>query len=234
MPRETLTRDQVVEAAIAILDEDGYDALSMRRLAQRLDAAAPTLYWHVKNRDGLLDLIADDIVGEMLAEIGSPVGWRAWMSALARALRDVLGRHAGVAPIIGLRPLAGTNASEALGRLLEALRRDGFTDEQAALAATTLTGWASGFAVLEARDRAGATVPPGLPDVAARFEYGLAVVLDGIEADMLRRQDGDRRPVDGLDEDRSKGKRHKRDEERSKGKHQRKGDERRKGDHRPR
>jgi hypothetical protein len=119
------------------------------------------------------------------------------MESLARSLRDVLARHAGVAPIVSLRPLAGTNAITAMERLLGALLGDGFTEEGAVLAATTLTGWASGFGVFEARDRVGAVAPPGLPDADARFEYGLAVLLDGIEAGERRRRDDDRREGKG-------------------------------------
>lgn len=224
MPRETLTREQLVEAAIAILDEDGYDALSMRHLAQRLGVAAPTLYWHVRNRDELLDLVADAIVGEVLAGFGAADDWRSTMSALARSLRDVLARHRGVASIVGLRPLAGPNALVALEQLMGALRRDGFTDDGAVLAATTLTGWASGFAVFEAHDRTGGTPPPGLPDPDARFAYGLTALLDGIEADLRRRADTDRpegkrhKPDADRAQGKGKGKRHKRDADRPHGK----------------
>jgi AcrR family transcriptional regulator len=213
MPRDTLSRDQVVAAAIAILDEEGYDALSMRRLAQRVGASAPTLYWHVRNREELLDIVADKVVGEVLAGIGEPAGWRAWMNALARSLREVLRTHPGVGPIMGQRPTTGVNATATLGRLLDALHHDGFSEQGAALAALTLTGWASGFAVSEARDAAGiaAGAMPALPDVAAgpvrpvgsegalaglgpdeRFEYGLAVLLDGIEAAEARHHGGRR------------------------------------------
>ncbi len=234
MPRETLTRDQVVAAAIAILDEEGFDALSMRHLAGRLGTAAPTLYWHVRNRDQLLDLVADEIVGEVVVALGNPNGWRAWMTGLAVSLREVLARHPGVGPVIGLRPLTGANAQIAQGGLLQALREDGFDDADAALAAMTLTQWASGFAVFEARDRPGPAVPPGLPDPDARFVYGLTVLLDGIEVDMLRRRDEDQHGGDGQDKDRPKGKRLRKDEDRPKGKRLRKDEDRPKGDHRPR
>jgi AcrR family transcriptional regulator len=214
MPRDTLKREQVVAAAIAILDEEGYDALSMRRLAQRLGATAPTLYWHVRNREELLDLVADKVVGEVLDGIGEPHGWRAWMSALARSLRAVLLRHPGVGPIMGQRPTTGANATATLERLLVSLRHDGFSERGSVLAAMTLTGWASGFAVFEARDAAGSALhgamaelpaPPegtarngGAAGVVARlsadeqFDYGLAVLLDGIEAAESRRR-ADRR-----------------------------------------
>jgi TetR/AcrR family tetracycline transcriptional repressor len=193
MPRETLTRGDVVGAAIAVLDEEGYEALSMRHVAQRLGTAAPTLYWHVRNRDELLDLVLDAIAAEVLEGIGQPEGWRAWMTALARSLRAVLLAHRGLGPIIGLRPLTGPNANAALGRLLDALRRDGFDGAEAALAATTLTAWASMFAVSEARDL-DAAGPPGMPSADDRFEYGLAVMLDGIDAHRLAGRSHSRRP----------------------------------------
>jgi AcrR family transcriptional regulator len=199
MPRETLTRDQVVTAAIAIVDSEGFDALSMRRLAQRLGTAAPTLYWHVHSRDELLDLLVDEVTGEVLVAMGSPVGWRASMACLAVALREVLARHPGVVPILGLRPPAGANAGAALDRLLGALRDDGFSGTDAALAAVTLTEWATAFAVFEAQGRAagGSAAAAGLPSADERFTFGLEVLLDGIEARRHRAR-GPKAPGDTL------------------------------------
>ena len=59
MPRNTLTADQIVQAAIALLDEEGLDGLNMRALGQRLDAAATAVYWHIKTKEELV-LLADD------------------------------------------------------------------------------------------------------------------------------------------------------------------------------
>ena len=101
------------------------------------------------------------------------------------------------------------------------LRRDGFGESDAVLAATTLTGWASGFAVFEARDRAGAAAPPAMPSADERFEYGLAVLLDGIEAG-TRRTTGEERPKEKRhkrDGDKPKEKRHKRDGDKPRGEH---------------
>ena len=63
--RATLDRDAVVAAAIAILDTDGINGLSMRRLAADLNATAPSLYWHVTNKDELLDIAFDEVMGEL-------------------------------------------------------------------------------------------------------------------------------------------------------------------------
>ncbi len=56
MPRSTLTRDQIVDSAIGLLDEDGLDGLNMRALGTRLGSAATAVYWHVGSKDDLVNL----------------------------------------------------------------------------------------------------------------------------------------------------------------------------------
>jgi AcrR family transcriptional regulator len=209
-----LDREQIVNAAIRILDEEGSDALSMRRLGQELDAGTTSVYWHVKGKEQLLDLVVDQIVGEVFDGFEARGDWRAWMTRFARSIRRVLLLHHGVAPMVGRRPVMGPNALAALEDLLAALRADGFDARSAALAATTLVSWASAFAVFEVRDPAGpdatdaqraahaadlardvaafppehdpntAELMPATVEITAdeRFDYGLAVLLDGIEA----------------------------------------------------
>src|SRR5215467_9533486 len=63
--RRTLDQAQVVHAALELLDEVGMDELTMRRLAERLDVKAASLYRHVRNKDELLVLLADEIAGEI-------------------------------------------------------------------------------------------------------------------------------------------------------------------------
>ena len=62
--REPISRDAIVAAAIRLLDREGLAALSMRRLGDELGAGAASLYWHVGSKDGLLDLVFDEIIGE--------------------------------------------------------------------------------------------------------------------------------------------------------------------------
>jgi AcrR family transcriptional regulator len=171
--RETLTRDRIVDAAIRILDADGLDALSMRRLATDLDAGAASLYWHVRTKDELLDLVTDRVVGEVAAAIGPQEGWRSMAAAIARSLRSTLLAHPGAAAAIGRRPPEGPNTKATLERLLETLRSDGFTTEDAALVAETVITWASASVITGSRsdttsDRA--------------FEFGLEALLHGIES----------------------------------------------------
>jgi len=150
--RVPLTREQIVGAAIHVADEEGLDALSMRRLGQELNAGATSLYWHVRNKDELLDLILDEIIGEVRAETKPAEGWRDQLAEISRALRQVLLRHANIAPVMGERPTLGPNSIDALDWMIGILRKAGFDDLRAALASNTVINWAAGYAVFEARD----------------------------------------------------------------------------------
>jgi AcrR family transcriptional regulator len=66
-----LSRDEIVRAAIAIADAEGADAVSMRRIARELRAGTMSLYWHVDNKDDLLDLMLDALVGEAPRQTGA-------------------------------------------------------------------------------------------------------------------------------------------------------------------
>jgi AcrR family transcriptional regulator len=153
--RVALSRDQIVDAAVKVMDEEGIDALSMRRLGQELNAGATSLYWHIKNKDELLDLVLDRVIGEVIPDMTRDAAWRETAESAARALRRVLIRHRGVAPIMGERPTFGPNALRALEILLTPFVKAGFEPEAALLATTTIINWASGFAVFEVRDPLG-------------------------------------------------------------------------------
>jgi TetR/AcrR family tetracycline transcriptional repressor len=127
----------------------------MRRLGNELGAGATSLYWHVRNKDELLDLLVDRIIGEVLDELGPADGWRAGLEDAARAIRRVLVRHRHVAPVIGSRPTFGPHAVEALEWLIGRLRAGGADVRTAFLAAQSLINYAAGFAVFECRDPLG-------------------------------------------------------------------------------
>ncbi len=85
-----LTRDIVVDAALRLVEEQGSEALTMRRLAEDLGAAVTAIYWHVGNRDALLDLLVNRLIGEMVAvhaRGGTPAER---IASLARQLRTQL------------------------------------------------------------------------------------------------------------------------------------------------
>jgi AcrR family transcriptional regulator len=152
---EPLTLPRILDAAERIADRDGLEALSMRRLGTELGAGATTLYWHVRNKDELLDLLVDRVIGEIVADIQPADGWRGEMAEAARACRRVLLRHPQIAVILGARPTFGPNAIAALEWMIGRLRAAGFEPLEAALGANAIVNWASGWAVFECRDPLG-------------------------------------------------------------------------------
>lgn len=119
-----LTQDDVVAAAVRLLDEVGLDGLTLRRLAAELGVSAPTLYWHVKDKRALLDLVAEAIVAENRPAVRPAHGqpWWEWLSESAWAQYRALVNHRDAALVVaGNRP---TEASlpvvdQVLGSLVE-------------------------------------------------------------------------------------------------------------------
>jgi AcrR family transcriptional regulator len=88
------TREGIAAAAIAIGDAEGFKAISMRRVAAELGAGTMTLYHYVRNKDELLALVDDTIMGGLLIpEDELPEGWREGMAAIARRTRDAFLNH---------------------------------------------------------------------------------------------------------------------------------------------
>ena len=83
-PREPLSRERILGAAVALADQDGVESLSMRRLAQELGVVPMALYKHVANKDELLDGMIDVVVGEIDPPPRAPTGRRRCASASSR------------------------------------------------------------------------------------------------------------------------------------------------------
>jgi AcrR family transcriptional regulator len=92
--KPTLSRERIVETALRVADAEGFEAVSMRRIASELGAGTMTLYHYVKTKDELIALVGDAIMGELLipaAEV--PDGWRGGMAEIGRRTRGVFARH---------------------------------------------------------------------------------------------------------------------------------------------
>jgi AcrR family transcriptional regulator len=106
---ERLVQQQIVRAAIAIADRDGLDALTMRRVAEQLGAGTMSLYWHVRNKDELIELMRDQVVGEQTLKAASG-DWRSDLATFARDVRQTFLRHPWLASLLGGRPPLGPNS----------------------------------------------------------------------------------------------------------------------------
>ncbi|WP_433299290.1 TetR/AcrR family transcriptional regulator C-terminal domain-containing protein [Actinoplanes sp. CA-030573] len=203
-----LTRDAIARAALTVLNEVGLDGLTMRVLATELGVQAPTLYWHMKNKQELLDAMADLLAAETAEGVEAPrrgESWQEWLIGLAVRNRRVLLRYRD-----GARVAAGAySANPAVARTVELILRTlqdaGFEPAIAARAFPVLLHYTIGFTI-EEQARTGvayernpyagglavdaekfpltASVAGDLypADTDANFEYGLRLILDGIQS----------------------------------------------------
>jgi AcrR family transcriptional regulator len=100
-----LTRAGILRAALDVLDREGLEALSMRRLGAELRVEAMSLYNHVANKEALLDGVVETLLAEMVIP-PSTGDWEADLRALAQAYRAVLRRHPAALPVVSTRPVA--------------------------------------------------------------------------------------------------------------------------------
>src|SRR5262249_22663006 len=145
----SLTRDQVVGAALALVDAEGVDALSMPRLARELDAGVMTLYGYVRSKQELLDAVAMRAIAEVRIEgVGSGEP-RDVLAGWGRGMRSTLLAHPGVAGVLVQRAVVGPGIFRGLEALLGALQRGGFELETAARATYAVLIYTLGFVLWE-------------------------------------------------------------------------------------
>jgi AcrR family transcriptional regulator len=144
-----ISRDAIVTAAIDLLDREGLAALSMRRLAQELGTGAASLYWHVGSKDGLLDLVMDQIIGEGKIPDPDPEHWQDQLKQVARDQRAASLRHPWVVRVsIGRIPM-GPNALRYSERILAILRAGGLPPLLAVQGYLLLIATINGFTIDE-------------------------------------------------------------------------------------
>jgi len=147
--REPLSRDQVLRAAVALADNSGIGALSMRKLGQVLGVEAMSLYNHVANKSDLLDGMIDIV----FSEIGLPAddtGWKQAMRRRAISAREVLGRHRWAIGLMESRRSPGPATLRHHDAVLGCLRQAGFPVDLTAHAYSLLDSYIYGFALQEA------------------------------------------------------------------------------------
>jgi AcrR family transcriptional regulator len=209
--RQQLTRERVVEEALAVIAEHGAQALTMRRLAARLGVVPGALYHHVRDKQQLHDLVLDGVLAEVDVDRDSSLDWTDQLKLLAHRLRQVMEDHPGVAGILKTRDPLGPHSLTLAEAFLFPLQAAGFGDREAGLAFFLLVDYTIGFAVSgtptsvnEQRVRDPATraqlhqffrsLPPDrFPALVAlgehvwtdnrdeRFTAGLQVLVDGLE-----------------------------------------------------
>ena len=219
--RPAITREQIVREALALLDEVGFDGLTMRRLADRLGIQAASLYKHVRDKHELLTLLADAISGEVQPlSAHSGQSWREQLAAGAWDYRRVLLAHRDAARVLVTTPPIGPKRLAAIESWLAALRAGGLSDEDVVDVASLFNTFVTGFVLDETQafpsgDRPAMSDAEVLDQIERFFKslppdrYPNVVEL----ADQLVRWEMDRRFglavelfLDGLEQRRARGR----------------------------
>ncbi|GAA4545750.1 TetR/AcrR family transcriptional regulator [Amycolatopsis samaneae] len=148
-----LSREHIVSEAVKLLDAEGIDALSMRRLGARLGAGATSLYRHVANRDELIELVVDEVYGEI--EVPGPEDLESWRVAVivcAHGARAAILRHPWLVSVLGQAGLAylGPNVLRLNDRMLALFEAAGFGTREADQALGTVMAYVIGIGISEA------------------------------------------------------------------------------------
>jgi len=208
--RTPLTRERVLRAALALADEGGIEALSMRNVGTRLGVEAMSLYNHVANKEDLIDGLVDIVFSEIEVAPPGELDWRTAMRQRAISVREALNRHRWAVGLMEGRLNPGPATLRNHDAVMGCLREAGFPFRDAVHAMSVMDAYIYGFAlqeknlpfdapeeVSEVMEIQQQNVPdmadyPYLVEVAtemaragydyaSEFEFGLDLVLDGLE-----------------------------------------------------
>ncbi len=146
--RRPLTRERILQAGLRLIDQQGLEAFTMRKLAQELSVDPMSLYRHFENKDALLDGVADVLWSEVVLP-ESETGWEALLRSFAISLRALAHAHPHAYRLL----CNSQSLSLAMLRLsdviLEQLQRAGFKPKRASEVACTVSSYAIGYAMVE-------------------------------------------------------------------------------------
>jgi TetR/AcrR family transcriptional regulator, tetracycline repressor protein len=210
-PRGSLTREEIIREALALLEEHGPGALSMRRLAHRLGVAPNALYTHVRGKADLIDGLIDQVYAGLTIEADPAGDWTQRLTTLSQQIRAYLLAHPAVIPYALQQPGLGPHSLRLGEAIYRVLRPAGFSDQAVVGTVYALLTYILGFVALEV-SRAGiapqtgdefvrrmwaffAALPPGefphhveLAPLLARistddqFQFGIRTFLAGLNA----------------------------------------------------
>ncbi|MGH2459259.1 MAG: TetR/AcrR family transcriptional regulator, partial [Chloroflexota bacterium] len=147
MRSDTLTREQIVRAAIDLLDAEGLDGLNMRALGKRLGSAPTAVYWHLGGKDDLVALAGDQAWNEITLPDLTTTDWRSVVTSLATDLYAMLTRHPWLVRAFGSFVVYGPGKARYDDHSIAVFEAAGFTGPGADQAATTILTYVLGHAL---------------------------------------------------------------------------------------
>lgn len=159
--QQHLDTDAITAAGLAVLDEVGLDALTMARVADWLQVKTASLYWHVRDKQHLLDLLADALANSLdLGMFADPTDWRGALASMLRAMRRHLLAHRDAARVLHGRFGTGPGQLRNIEVMLALLRGAGFDKRATTYALFMATTFLIGFVTGE-RGQLSASVAEG-------------------------------------------------------------------------
>jgi AcrR family transcriptional regulator len=137
-PRQPLTQEVIVDTAIRVLDAEGLDAVTMRRVAQELGTGPASLYAHVSGKEELCELMLDRVAEEIRLPVPDPARWQEQLKELAREIRRVFTSHRDIALISMGRVPTGAHLLDVAEAELALMRSGGVPKGIAGIAVDTL------------------------------------------------------------------------------------------------
>jgi AcrR family transcriptional regulator len=204
-----LTRDTIVAAAVAIADREGLRAVSIRRVAGELGIRPMSIYTHIASKDDLVDLMLDEVIGEVLLPEPLPDDWREALRRLAHRSHDAFLAHTWTLEAFGQRPRFGPNTLRHVEQSIAAASRTGLGPEATSIILAVVDEYTLGHAMrvllVPDEDALRETIdqmlraadPDAFPHLAqatagallgpreGAFEAGLEALLDGFERTLL-------------------------------------------------
>lgn len=157
--RAPLSRAEIVAAALRIVDADGLEALTMRRLGDELGVRAMAMYRHVRDKNQLLDLLIEGVLRDV--ELPAFTGdWRADIAGIAWAMRRAVIRHRHTITLLASRPWVGAAGLAGVDETIGVFRKAGLADQAAVHAQFALGNYVTGFCAWEAANMGASSEDP--------------------------------------------------------------------------
>ncbi len=185
----TITRQQVIDAALDAVHLGEFDQMTIRSLAADLGVAPMSLYRHIRSKDDLLNEVAEELLSRSWHPPTRARNWRTWITEASNGLRELLVKEPVVLHVYLRRPVVTPTALRRMDAIIAELRNAGFTPAGAKDAYATIHTYTIGFAFLEAsrsewvaEDRHDQlSVQLASYATPRQFDRGLGYLLDGLE-----------------------------------------------------
>lgn len=191
--RPAFSREAITEAAVALADTEGLEAVSMRRVAARVGAGAMSLYSYAPDKETLLELMVDHVTGELPAPERTSGDWRAGLKAVGHLQRAHMLRHPWLPAALATHRTPGPRALAFLEHVLAILRPSGLDGAARLEVFAQLTAFVAGYVTHE---RAQAAAARSTERAAAEARYLAAMAADGRHPELAEALAAPARPVD--------------------------------------